>query len=126
MVERSIDLAAKAIEAGDGCPALDKYLIQKGTETKDEWRGLLKEITEANQTHRTKDPDVPELIIVVKPDDGLGERIGLTRKDLEESGAPNRLVDRVYGFHGDDNFARAYDCSTLEEKYRHGGLPQLK
>jgi len=122
MVERSIDLAATAIEAGDGC----NYLIKERTESKDEWRALLKDITEANQAHRTTDPNVPELIVVVKPDNGLGERIGLTRKDLEDSGAPNQLVDRVYGVRGDDNLARAYDCSILEEKYRPSNLPKLK
>ncbi len=56
MVERNIDLAAKAIEAGDGCPALDDYLIKRGTETKDEWRTLLKDVTEANQAHRAMIP----------------------------------------------------------------------
>jgi len=122
MVERSIDLAATAIEAGDGC----NYLIKERTESKDEWRALLKDITEANQAHRTKDPNVPELIIVEKPDNISGERIGLTRKDLEEAGAPKRLVDRIYGLWGDDNRARAYDCTNLEEKYRHGNLPKLK
>jgi hypothetical protein len=85
MVERSIDLAATAIEAGDGCPALDKYLIPKGTETKTEWRALLTDITEANQAHRTKDPDVPELIIVVKPDDVTA----ICRRPNRQSGGEN-------------------------------------
>lgn len=138
MTRRQADAAAaaQAIEKGDGCPALDNFIIPANTSTKEEWKALLQSVVDANKVHRTADPNTPELIIVTKPQlSGPGEAIGLTRKDLEDAGAPNRLVDRNYGRYEDKlkypltynaQLPHSYDCSNLEEKYRHGNLPKLK
>lgn len=103
--------AATLVEQGKGCPALENYLIGQ-TESKEGWKKILQSVVEANQAHRQKDPTLPELTVVTKPDWRGGETVGVSRKDLQEQGERYPLVDRIFvpdrSPRGD--FPLAYDC----------------
>ena len=113
MDRKSADSAASAIEKGDGCSALDNYMIGQSS-TREEWQELLQTVVEANKAHRAAAPGAPELTITSKADAlNDGTIIGITRSDIEGRGKASNLVDRKFATKNGVEYSHSYDCNKL-------------